>query len=333
MPSLYLGADMRRREFITVLGGAVVWPLAARAQQAGKLPTIGFLGSSTPPAMSQWTTAFAQRLRELGWSEGGTVIIEYRYAEGRPERYAEIAAEFVRLKVDVIVTTVPAAPAAKQATSVIPIVFILASDPVGSGLVASLARPGGNVTGLSTQATDLASKRVEILREVVPDLRLVAILGNPDNREIVLEMHEVADAARRLALQTTSLEIRRVEDTVPALETLKGRAQVLYVCTDALTSLNRVGINTWALAAGLPTMHDVRDLVEAGGLISYGPSWSDQFRRAAAIVDKILRGTKPRDIPVEQADKFELVINLRTAKSLGVTIPESFLLRADEVIE
>jgi putative tryptophan/tyrosine transport system substrate-binding protein len=328
---------VRRRESIAVLGGAaaslLLWPLGARAQQGGKPATIGFLGSSTPPAMSQWTTAFAQRLRELGWSEGGTVTIEYRYAEGHPERYAEIAAELVRLKVDIIVTTVPAAPAAKQATSVIPIVFILASDPVGSGLVASLARPGSNVTGLSTQATDLASKRVELLRDVVPDLRLVAILGNPDNREIMLEMREVADAARRLALQTASLEIRRVEDIVPALETLKGRAQALYVCTDALTSLSRVDINTWARPAGLPTMHDVRDLVEAGGLISYGPSWSDQFRRAADLVDKILRGTKPGDIPVEQADKFELAVNLKIAKALRLTIPESFLLRADEVIE
>jgi putative tryptophan/tyrosine transport system substrate-binding protein len=325
---------MKRRQFITLLGGAAAsWPLVARAQQAGKLPTIGFLGTSTPANMSRWTAAFAQRLHDLGWIESRTVAIEYRWAEARPERYAEIAAEFVRLNVDVIVTTVPAAPAAKQATSVTPIVFILASDPVGGGLVASLARPGGNVTGLSTQATDLASKRVEFLREVVPHLSGLAILGNVDNAQIVLEMPEVAAAAQKLGLQVVPLEVHRAEEIAPALASLKGRAQALYVCTDALTTINRVGINALALGARLPTMHDVRDLVEAGGLMSYGPNWLDQFRRAADLVDKILRGTKPGDIPVEQADKFELVINLKTAKSLGLTIPESFLSLADEVIE
>jgi putative ABC transport system substrate-binding protein len=324
---------MRRREFLDALGGAATLPLAARAQQPGRAPTIGFLGSSTASAMNRWTAALAQRLGELGWIEGRTIAIEYRWAEGRPERYAEIAAEFVRIKVDVIVTTVPAVPAAKQATSVIPIVFILASDPVGGGLVANLARPGGNVTGLSTQATDLANKRVELLREVVPNLRLVAILGNVVNREIVLEMREVEGAAQKLGLEVAPLEIRGGEDIVPAIELLKGRAQALYVCTDPLTVLNRVSINDLALGARLPTMHDVRTFVEAGGLISYGPNFSDQFRRAADLVDKILRGTKPSDIPVEQADKFELVVNLKTAKALGLTIPESFLLRADEVIE
>jgi putative tryptophan/tyrosine transport system substrate-binding protein len=253
--------------------------------------------------------------------------------EARPERYAEIADEFVHLKVDVIVTTVPAAPAAKQATSVIPIVFILASDPVGTGLVASLARPGGNVTGLSTQATDLASKRVELLRQVVPQLREFAILGNVDNPEIVLEMRDVEGAARKLSLQVIPLELRQTDDIAPALESLNGRAQALYVCTDAVTSLNRVSVNTLALGARLPTMHDVRDLDAAGGLMSYGPNWLDQFRRAADLVDKILRGAKPGDIPVEQADKFDLVVNLKTAKALGLTIPESFLALADEVIE
>jgi putative tryptophan/tyrosine transport system substrate-binding protein len=222
---------MKRREFMTLLGGAAAaWPLAASAQQPGKLP------KATLSVHGQWVAAFVQRLRELGWIEGRTVAIEYRWADGRPERYAEIAAEFVRLNIDVIVTTVPAAPAAKQATAVIPIVFVLASDLVGSGLVASLARPGGNITGLSTQATDLASKRVELLREVVPYLSLVAILGNPDNREIVLEMREVEGAAQKLGLQVTPLEVRRVEDIAPTLESLKGHAQALYVCTDALTN-------------------------------------------------------------------------------------------------
>lgn len=323
---------MRRREFIAAVGGAAAWPLAARAQQP-KLPTIGFLGTAVPSTMSRWTGALEQRLRELGWVEGRTVTIAYRWAESRPERYVEIAAEFVRLNVDIIVTTVPAAPSAKQATSVIPIVFVLASDPVGTGLVASLARPGGNITGLSTQATDLGSKRVQFLREVVPDLRLVAILGNIDNPEIVLEMHQVEAAAQKLGLQPVPLVVRHVEDLAPALESVKGRVQALYVCTDALTSLNRLRINTWALGAQLPTMHDVRDLVEADGLMSYGPNWSDEFRKAADLVDKILRGSKPGDIPVEQADKFELVVNLKTAKALGLTMSESFLARADEVIE
>jgi len=323
---------VKRRELIALLAGAAAWSTAARAQQP-KRPTIGFLGTTVPSSMSQWTAALEQRLRELGWVEGRTVSIAYRWAESRPERYVEIAAEFVRLNVDVIVTTVPGAPAAKQATSVIPIVFVLASDPVGTGLVASLARPGGNVTGLSTQATDLASKRVELVREVVPNLRMVAILGNINNPEIVLEMRQVEGAAQKLGLQVARLPVRHAEDLAPALESVKGRAQALYVCTDAVTNLNRLSINTWALGARLPTMHDVRNLVEAEGLMSYGPNWSDQFRRAADLVDKILRGAKPGDLPVEQADKFELIINLKTAKALGLTIPESFLLRADEVIE
>jgi putative tryptophan/tyrosine transport system substrate-binding protein len=330
--TLLLSRHTRRRDVIALLAGASAWPTAAQAQQR-KLPTIGFLGTAVPSTMSEWTAALEQRLRELGWVEGRTVTIAYRWAESRLERYVEIAAEFVRLNVDVIVTTVPAAPAAKQATSVIPIVFILASDPVGTGLVASLARPGGNITGLSTQATDLASKRVELLREVVPDLRMVAILGNIDNPEILLEMHQAETAAQKLGLQVARLAVRHVEDLTPALDSVKGRAQALYVCTDALTSLNRLRINTWALEAQLPTMHDVRNLAEAEGLMSYGPNWSDQFRRAADLVDKILRGAKPGDLPVEQADKFELVVNLKTAKALGLSIPESFLLRADEVIE
>jgi putative ABC transport system substrate-binding protein len=325
---------MRRREFLGTLGGAAAsWPLKAYSQQPGKLPTIGFLGTALPSAQSQWTAALAQRLGELGWIEGRTITIEYRWAEGHPERYAEIVAEFVQLNVDVIVTTVPAAPTAKQATSVIPIVFILASDPVGSGLVASLARPGGNITGLSTQATDLASKRVELLREVVPDLRQIGILGNVDNHEIVLEMAEVSGAAQKSGLDVVRLEIRRTEDIAAALKSNEGRAQALYVCTDPLTNLNRVNINALALDSGLPTMHDARTFVEAGGLMSYGPSFLDEFRRAADLVDKILRGTKPGDIPVEQADKFELVINLKTARALGLKVAETLLTRADEVIE
>jgi putative ABC transport system substrate-binding protein len=325
---------MRRREFISLVGGAAVaWPLAAHAQQPGKLPTIGVLGTSTPSAWAPWTAALVQRLGELGWIEGRTIAIEYRWAEAHTEHFAEIAAEFVRLKVDIIVTAVPAVAALKQATSVIPIVFALGSDPVGGGLVASLARPGGNVTGLSTQATILASKRVELLREVVPHLGLLAIFGNVDIPQIVLEIREVEAAAQKLGLQVATLEVRREGDITLAFGSFKGGAQALYVCADPLTVSNRVSINTLALGARLPTMHDFRDFVEAGGLMSYGPNFSDQFRRAADIVDKILRGAKPGDIPVEQADKFELVVNLKTAKALGLTIPESFLALADEVIE
>ena len=327
---------MRRREFLGVIGGAaaVAWPLAARAQQPKKLPTIGFLGTSTPSAWSQWTTAFVQRLRELGWVEGGTVAIEYRWAEGRPERYAEIAAEFVRLKVDVIVTVGTAAAAAKQATPVIPIVFAVAADPVGSGLVASLARPGGNVTGLSNQQVDIASKRLELLREVLPDFRRLAIIANVGYPAAVLDMNEVQVAARKFGLDVVDkLEIRKPEDVAPAFDALKGGAQALYVCGDALVDAVRARINTLALGARLPTIYPNREYLQAGGLMSYGPNFSSLFRSAAEYVDKILRGAKPGDLPVEQPTKFELVINLTAAKALGLTIPESFLLRADEMIE
>jgi ABC-type uncharacterized transport system substrate-binding protein len=325
---------MRRREFIAMLGAAAAWPLAARAQPGGKLATIGLLGSGTAAAQSQWTAAFVQRLRELGWTEGRNLAIEYRWAEGHTERLAEIADELVRLKVDVIVThNTPPPLAAKQATSVIPIVFATAGDPVGTGIVASLARPGGNVTGLSSQAPDTAGKRVELLRELIPSLSRLAILADVGNPYAVLDVGEVQRAARTLGLEVARFEIRRAEDIAPAFERFQGRAQALYVLAVPLLLANRVRINTFALAARLPTMHGVREPVEAGGLISYGPNWPDMWRRAADLVDKILRGAKPGEIPVEQPIKFDLVINLTTAKALGLTIPESFLLRADEVIE
>ncbi len=325
---------MRRREFITLVGGAAAWPLAARAQQPAKVPTIGFLGAGTPLVWGQWVAAFVQRLRELGWIEGRNVAIEYRWAEGRDERFAEIAAEFVRLKVDVIVTSgTPTVVAAKQATSVIPIVFATAGDPVGTGLVASLARPGGNVTGLSVQITDLAGKRLELLREVVPGLRRLAIMGNVGNPATVLEMAEARAAAQTLGLEVATFEIRRAEDIAPAFEALKGRAEALYIPSDPLTNSNRVRINTLALGAQMPTLYSVGENVKAGGLMSYGPNRPDLYRRAADYVDKILRGAKPGELPVEQPIKFDLIINLTTAKTLGLTIPESFLLRAHEVIE
>ena len=325
---------MRRRKFITFLGGAAAWPIAVRAQQPVKLPIIGLLGSSTALIESQRVAAFVQRLHQLGWIENRNVVIEYRWAEGRQERFAEIAAEFVQLKVDLIVApTTPAVMAAKQATSLIPIVIATADDPVGTGLVASLARPGGNVTGLSNQISDTSPKRLELLREVVPGLRRLAILFNVGNPGAVLDIREFEAAVRMFGLEALTFEIRRAEDIAPGFEALKGRADALYVAADPLVNTNRVRINTLALAARLPTMHGVRDYVEAGGLMSYGPNVPDQYRRAADYVDKILRGAKPGDLPVEQPTKFDLIINLTTAKALGLTIPPSVLARADEVIE
>jgi putative tryptophan/tyrosine transport system substrate-binding protein len=330
-----MAIHIRRREFIaTLASAAATWPLAARAQQPAKLPTIGFLGQSTRSAASEWVAAFVQRLRELGWIENRTVAIDYRWGEGREERFAEVADEFVRLKVDVIVTSgTPAVLASKHATSVIPIIFATAGDPVGNNLVASLAQPGGNVTGLSSQMGDLAGKRLELLREVVPGLRRLAIMANVGNPFTVLELGEIQAAAGTLGLELVTLEIQHAQDIVPAFEALKGRSEALYVCTDALINTNRIRINIRAVGARLPTMHGSRDYVETGGLMSYGVNFPDLFRRAADYVDKILRGTKPGNIPVEQPIKFDLIINLTTAKALGLAIPERFLLRANELIE
>jgi len=328
-----MASHIGRRKFLATLGGAAAWPLAARAQQAGKVPTIGFLGTTTASAWGPWTAAFVQRLRELGWIEGRNLAIEYRWADGRTGRFTEIAAEFVRLKVDVIVTGGLSAVAVKQATSVIPIVFAVAADPVGTGLVASLVRPGGNVTGLSTQAPDLVGKRLELLREAVPELRRLAILANIGYPASVIEMSAVQAAAPTLGLEVVALEIQRAEDIAPAFEALKDRADALYVITDALVSTNRIRINTFTLAARLPTMHGVREYIEAGGLMSYGPNYPDLFRRAGDFVHKILHGAKPGDIPVEQPTKFDLVINVATAKALGLTVSPMLLARADEVIE
>ena len=322
---------MRRREFITLLGGASAWPLAARAQQP-KLPTIGFLGA-TPSTESQRVAAFVQRLRELAWIDGRNLAIEYRWAEGRDERYTEIIAEFIRIKVDVIVT-VGTSPTlvAKRATTTIPIVFAAAGDPVGTGRVASLARPGGNVTGLSNQVGDLGGKKLELLREVVPSLRRLAILANVSNPAVALEVGEVQAAARTFGLEVARSQIRRADDIASAFDALKGRADALYVCADPLVNTHRISVNSLALAARLPTMHSFRVYVEAGGLMSYGVGLGG-YARAADYIDKILRGTKPGDIPVEQPTKFDLVINITTAKALGLKIPESLLLRANEVIE
>ena len=315
---------MRRREFIALVGSAAAaWPLAARA---GKLPTIGVLGSDAA-GWSAWTAAFVQRLRELGWIEGRTIAIEYRWSEGRPERVAEV----VRQKVDVIVTNGGAVAAFKQATPDIPIVFAIAIDPVGSGLVANLSRPGGNVTGLSLQLADIAGKRLELLREAVPGLRRLAILFDAGYPASLKESSEAQATARAMGLEIAPLGIRRTDDIAPAFEGLK--VDSLYVVDNALVTANRTRIIALALGARLPTALAGREFVEAGGLMSYGPDYRALFLRAADYVDKILRGTKPGDIPVEQPTRFEFVINLKTANALGLTIPHNLLVLADEVIE
>jgi putative ABC transport system substrate-binding protein len=330
-----MASGIGRRRFMSALGGtAVAWPLAARAQQPGKLPTVGILGPTTPAAQPEWTVGFIQRLRELGWIEGRNIAIEPRWAEGRIERMVEIASELIRLNVDVIVTSGTAAVvAAKKVTTGVPIVFVGAGDPVGSGLVASLARPGGNVTGQSNQQPDTAGKRLELLREVVPGLQRLAIIVNVNAPASLGEMREVQTMAGALRLESATLEIRRAEDIASAFAALMGRPQALYVVTDPFLTANRVRITTLALAARLPTIYTFRDNVDAGGLMSYGPNLTEQFRRGGDLVDKILHGTKPADIPVEQPTKFDLVINLTTAKALGLTVPATLLARADEVIE
>ena len=322
---------MRRREFITLLGGAAAWPLAARAQQPAKLPTVGFAGSNAS-AWGPWTAAFAARMH-AGWIEGRTLAIEYRWSEGRPERIDEIAAEFVNRNVDVIVTNDSSAPTMKQATSVIPIVFVLGNDPLGTGLVTNLARPGANVTGLSVQQTETDSKRLELLREVVPRLRRVAIMANVGHPAALPQARELQAAASALGLEVVPLDIRHAEDIAGAFAALNAQADALYIVQDAFAVANMARIMTFALTARLPTIVYSRDFVSFGALMSYGTSYPALFRRTADFVDKILRGTKPGDIPVEQPTKFELVINLTTAKALGITVPSNVLALADEVIE
>jgi putative ABC transport system substrate-binding protein len=328
---------MRRRKFITLLGGAAVmaWPLTARAQLGGgKLPTVGVLGASTRSNWNAWTSALVRRLGELGWIEGRTIAIEYRWAEGSTERFTEIAAEFVRLNVDVIVTVGSAVAAVHEITTTIPIVFAIAVDPVGTGLVASLARPGGNnITGLSTQTGDLTGKRIELLRELFPDLRRLATIGNVGYAGSVSEIDKVQAVAGKLGLDVVVLGVRHAEDIPSAFGSLTSAVQAVYVCPDALINANHARINALALGARLPTIHPFRDYLGAQGLMSYGADNVDLFRRTGDYVDKILRGANPSDLPVEQPTKFEFVINLKTAKALGLDIPPTMLARADEVIE
>ena len=319
-----------RRELLAALGGAAAaWPLAARAQRRKQL-TIGYLG---PSVVAPWTADFADRLRELGWIEGRTIAIEYRYSEGRPERVAEIGAEFVQQEVDVIVTYGGAVAILKQATAKIPIVFAIAGDPVRGGLVASLSRPGGNVTGTSVQQAEIAGKRLDLLRDVVPHLRRLAIMFDGGYSAAVLESSEAQGVARTLGLEVTAHEIRRAEDIAPVFDALKSQADALYIVENALISANDTAIATLAVAAQLPTILASRSTIEAGGLMCYGPNYPILFRRAAEIVDKILNGAKPGDIPVEQPTKFDLVINQKTAKVIGLAIPDKIIALANEVIE
>jgi putative tryptophan/tyrosine transport system substrate-binding protein len=329
-----MAIDVGRRKFISALGSAaLVWPLPARAQQPKKLPTVGLLFGDAS-SWRAWTDAFAKRLSELGWIDGRTVAIEYRWSEARSERVAEVAAEFVQQKVDVIVTYGGAVATLKQATASIPIVFAIATDPLGSGLVASLARPGGNVTGLSLEATDIAGKRLELLREAVPRLQHLAIMFDAGYPATVREMGEVESAAHALGLEVAPRGIRRGEDIAPAFEALQSQADALYVAVDHLILANLTQIAGLAVSVRLPTVFPDRSNVQAaGGFMSYGASIPALFQRAAEYVDKILRGAKPSDLPVEQPTKFELVINLNTAKKLGLTVPQTLLVAADEVIE
>jgi ABC-type uncharacterized transport system substrate-binding protein len=319
---------------MTLGGAALVWPVAVRSQQQAGVPRLGFIGSSTASAMGPWIAAFRKRLGELGWIENQSIAIDYQFADGQSDRYAEIANDFVRQNVDVIVTYgTPPTKAAKQATSTIPVVFAAAADPVGAGLVLSLARPGGNVTGLSLQQSDIVGKKIELLRETLGNLRTLAVAANIDNPASVLEIKEVATVAGRLGIDIATLELRSAEDIAPGLEALGGRAEALYVSTDPFILSNVDRINAFALSARLPTVYNSKEYLSAGGLLSYGPNYPDLFRHAADLVGKILRGAKPADLPVEQPTKFDFVINNKTAKALRLTLSPSMLARADEVIE
>ena len=325
---------MRRRDFVGLIGvTAATWPMVAGAQQSAKMPTIGFIGPSTPNADRTRRAALLERLGELGWVDDRNLKIEFLWADGVVARAGEIAAKYVQQGVSVIVVSGDAqVKATKNATSTIPIVIAAAADPVGNGLVESLSRPGGNVTGLSRQLTDSTGKRLELLREIVPGRRL-AILFNAGNPLTRPELEVAEKTAQALGFTTMRAEIRSSGDVQPAIEALAGKADALYVCIDPLVNTNNVRINGLAQAARLPTMHSSRDNIDAGGMLSYGPDTVDLFRRAAEFVDKILRGAKPADLPVEQPIKFELVINLKMAKEIGLEVAPTVLARADQVIE
>ena len=327
---------MRRRDFIKLLGGtAVAWPLVARAQEAERVRRVGVLMNSANGAFGQpRADAFQQELQRLGWIDDRNITVEYRWGEDRFEQFAAIVAEFVRLDVDVNVTVgTPATLRAKEATSVIPIVFVGSRDPIRTGLVASLERPGGNITGISNQNPNIASRRIKLLQDIVPDLSRLAILANADDVSGALEVHDAMQAAGALGIDVIASEIRLAEDIAPALANLHGPALALYVVADALTNTHASEISALALAARLPTIYAFRQLLKSGGLLSFGLDGLAQYRGAAALVDKILRGVRPADIPVAPPAKLELVVNLNTANALGLAVPRNLLATADEVIE
>jgi putative tryptophan/tyrosine transport system substrate-binding protein len=324
---------MERREFIKIVCGFLgARPLAAYAQQPGNQRLIGVLGADAT-AWGPWTVALTARLRELGWSEGDTLAIEYRWAQGRSDRVSEFAAEFERHKVDVIVTYGSAATILRQTITTIPIVFAVAFDPVRGGLVQSLDHPAGNVTGVSIQQPDVVGKRLTLLRLAIPQLHRLGILADAGYAEPMLEADRVRSMAQASGLEASRIGVWRDEDIAPAFASFRNKADALYVVSDALIAANRARIVTLALTERLPTIMSYDDYVTSGGLMSYGPDYPDLFRKAAEMVDKILRGTKPGDIPVEQPTKFELAVNVRTAAALGLTIPQTFLATADEVLK
>ena len=330
---------VRRREFIALVGGAVALPIGVRAQQAGKVHRIGYLstGSADPRLANPGPLeAFRQGLSELGWIEGQNIVIDYRFAEGQYDRLPSLADELVRLKADVIAASpTPATLAAKKATETIPIVGIAFDNPVQHGLVESLARPGGNVTGLSySVGPEIFGKDLELLREVIPEIRYVAVLSGPASPNQALFIANIKTAAQSMGLQLLLLEARGPDEFDAAFAAMvKERVVALFVFGDPMFSVHRGRLADLALQNRLPTMYTNRPHVEAGGLMCYAPNFSDLWRRAATYVDKILKGAKPADLPVEQPTKYELVINLKTAKALGLTVPPAMLARADEVIE
>jgi len=326
---------MRRIGLAVVLTLALLAPLAVEGQQASKVARIGVLMPGAPATAGHFAAAFDQGLREHGYLQGRNILVERRFAEAKVERMSEIAAELVRMKVDVIVTsTDPSIAAVRQQTQTIPIVMANSTDPVATGFVTSLARPGGNVTGLSSISPELSVKRLELLKEAVPGLSRVGIVWNPDVRGGVLEYKETESAARTLRLQLQSVEVTRADDFNRAFSALTtGRAGAVTVTSFFVGFRNRSEIASLAQKNRLPSVFGLREYVDAGGLMAYGPSYTDGWRRAATYVDKILKGAKPSELPVEQPTKFELVINLKTAKALGLTIPQTLLQRADQVIE
>jgi len=325
----------KRREFITLLGGTAAWPLAARAQQAGKVHRIGVLETISTTLNVANFYALREGLRQLGYAEGQNLVIEYRSADGRDDRFPGLARELLALKVDVIVTRgTPAAKAVKNATSTVPVVMTASGDPVGVGLVTSLARPGGNITGLSAIVGELSPKRLELIREIVPGLARIAVLANTSNDAVRRDWARIETAARSLGVQSQLLDLRESDALGPTFDDASARrADALVVVIDAITQANQQRIVDLAMKHRLPAIYSSREFVNAGGLISYGVSYPDLYRRAATYVDKILKGTKPADLPVVQPTKFDLVVNLVTAKALGLDVPPTLLARADEVIE